>query len=132
MIKLELKSLKGKKKFDEFFKTASKFYLNDAAIFVTYKDDAAGSNDATLEYAVAVRKKDARKAVVRNRIKRLLRECIRQLANNSETAGKLMRFDRFIIIWANAPKHPKLIGLNQVCPVVEKLIDKALKFTNNR
>jgi ribonuclease P protein component len=128
MIKLELISIKGKKKFDEFFKSARKFYLKDAAIFVVYKKDEVVTVKSVLEYAVSVRKKDARKAVVRNRIKRLLRECLRQLAAKDETAGKLLKFDKILIVWADAPRHPKLIGLKQVCPVVERLIDKALNI----
>jgi ribonuclease P protein component len=128
MIKLELISIKGKKKFDEFFKSARKFYLKDAAIFVVYKKDEVVTGKSVLEYAVSVRKKDARKAVVRNRIKRLLRECLRQLAAKDETAGKLLKFDKILIVWADAPRHPKLIGLKQVCPVVERLIDKALNI----
>ncbi len=132
MIKLELKSIKGKKKFNEFFKSAKKFYLNDAAIFVTYKNDTADTQSSVLEYAVTVRKKDAKKAIIRNRIKRLLRVCLSQFAKNEETAEKLIQFDKILIVWANTPKHHKLIKLEQVCPVVENLIEKALKFTNNR
>ena len=132
MQELELKSIKEKKRFDEFIKSAERFYVSDAAIFVTYVNpkDRAGKN--ILEYAVSVRKKQARKAVVRNRIKRLLRECLRQKIKDEFWANKLSRFDKILIVWANAPQHPGLISLQQVCPVVEKLIDKATKLNENR
>ena len=132
MIKLELKSIKGKKKFDIFFQSAKKFYLQDAAIFVSYKKCEANDRNNLLEFALSVRKKNARKAVVRNRIKRLLRECLREFAKNDAMSEKLLRFDKVLIVWANAPKHPMLIKLDQVCPVVEQLIDKAYNYNVNR
>ena len=129
MNELVLKPIKGKKKFDEFFKTARKFYLTDAAVFVTYRQQNE-KDKRTLEYAVIVRKKNARKAVVRNRIKRLLRECLRQLAKDDGMSEKLAQFDKIMIVWANAPAHPMLIRLAQVCQTVRKLIDKASAGVN--
>ena len=127
MLELELKSIKGKKKFEDFFNHADKFYAKDAALFVTYKEKSRQESENIVEFAVTVRKKQARKAVVRNRIKRLMRECLRQLGKDNSSAKLHKQFDMFILVWANAPKHPQLIKQKDVCPVIKKLLDKANK-----
>ncbi len=130
MNELVLKPIKGKKKFDEFFATARKVYLKDAVIYFTLRRNIGSDEKITLEYAVTVRKKNARKAVVRNRIKRLLRECLRQLASNETMSKKLVQFDKLIIVWSAAPSHPMLIRLEQVCNTVTELINKAAAGLN--
>ena len=130
MITYTLQSIKGKKDFDFVFKNAKKFFEKDAAAFVCYKSgdilaQDVGNDIITINYAVTVRKKMAKKAVVRNRIKRLLRVCFRQIFD--EIAGKELKsgVSHIVLVWQNAPKHPGLINLDVCMPVVSKLINRA-------
>ena len=69
------------------------------------------STDQQTLLGVGVPKRVARKAVTRNRIKRLLRT-----AFDSTFAGGLPQLDgaRLVCLWRNAPEHPALISLPDV------------------
>lgn len=125
-----LQSIKGKKDFDLVFKNAKKFFEKDAAAFVCYKSaeilaQVAGDDIINISYAVTVRKKMAKKAVVRNRIKRLLRVSFRQVFDEIAAKGQESAMSHIVIVWQNAPKHPGLINLDIVLPVARKLINRA-------
>ena len=126
MLQYELKSIKGKRNFQEFFDTAVKFYDKDAALFVCYrKKEEYQDNKLIVNFSCIVRKKNAKKAVVRNRIKRLIRESVRKVfAMYKETEYK-SGIESLFVIWGNTPEHPKQINLNVVHPVVTSLIGKA-------
>ena len=125
-----LNSIKGKKDFDFVFKNARKFFEPDAAAFVCYKSEEVLANEVdseriTFSYAVTVRKKMAKKAVVRNRIKRLLRVCFRQIFDEYAAKGQKSAISYIVLVWQNAPKHPGLINLDACMPVARKLINRA-------
>jgi ribonuclease P protein component len=130
MLTYRLKPVKGKNKIDLIFKHAFKFYENDAVIFVTYLNDGIERTDSacSIEFLVAVRKKDAKKAIMRNRIKRLLRESIRQEFNEFSDREIATRIESFAIIWGKIPQKASLIKLNDVKPVVSRLLLKATEF----
>ena len=124
MPELILESLKGKKNFDELFKAGLRYKVEDL-LAVVIKNDSSKNNPSSnriIFYAVAVSKRIAKKAVVRNRIKRLLRESIRLLfiknPDNFEIISKI------ILMWRNAPVKPAFIKLNDVMPIVEKMMLK--------
>jgi len=133
MPRTKLQPLKGKKKFDELFKESKKFKVKDSLALIKFKDDEFYDNPGLFRiifYAVIISKKIAKKAVVRNRVKRLLRESLRQLLKENE---KL--FDKIqcvIVIWRWAPKRPKLIHLKDVKPVVGEMLNKANLYSLNK
>ena len=138
MLNYQLKSIKGKTKFDFIFNNAFKFYEKDTAIFVCYRAEASADHSSAVTepqivyYAVSARKRNVRKAVMRNRIKRLLRESIRQIFADYTAKGKQTRLSDFVIVRNSAPERPGMIKLNDVLPVVKKLIDRAESFKKNK
>lgn len=134
MLNYKLKTVKGKTHFDVLFKNAFKFYEKDAAIFVCFKEQPK-SEDLTelsetieIQYAVTARKRNVRKAVMRNRIKRLLRESLRQTFDDYSSNNKITKLSEFVIVWNSAPARPGMIKLSDVLPVARKLIDRAESY----
>jgi len=125
MSKVILKTIKGKKKFDELFKVGRSFREKDGYAVVKFRDKQEEQNRICTYYAVSAGRKVAKKAVVRNRIKRLLRESIRRTAK--EKAESFACIEQIFLGWKKAPRHPKLIHLKEVAPIVDKLIDKAVE-----
>jgi len=139
MPEILFKSLKSKIDFAEMYKSGKKFFASDAMAVVRFRDavDMDPGDDMsekkvpqTLKYVVSVSKRNAKKAVVRNRIKRLLRESIKEYFNDDTHSEKAEAFDTLIINWRRAPKQPMKIHLDDVRPTVNYLIRKAYK--NNR
>ena len=123
MIYPKLQPVKGKKTFDGIFASGKRFYNDDVMAVICFRK--ADINNPTINYAVIARKKIARKAVVRNRIKRLLRESLRKIFSESEDEKFNKSFEYIIIGWNTAPEHPMLIKLKDIMPKVKSLLDKA-------
>lgn len=115
---ISLKPLKGRKHFAEAFKEGERQF-NESAIFIITKRKSIQPELANIpiEYGLIVPKKTAKKAVVRNRIKRLLRESLRIYFSESDNAK--VYIEKLIIIWRTAPKKPSLIALDRVLKVVK-------------
>ena len=123
MSDLTLKSLKGKKNFEIVFGSGSKkFHKDCSSVFLKYENINNPSQNRIIFYAVLISKKVAKKAVVRNRVKRLLRESLRQLLKSSPELFK--KFSTIVLIWKSAPQKPAEIKLNDVMPVVTELLSK--------
>ena len=75
---------------------------------------------------VTVSKKIAPNAVVRTRIRRLLREAVRTFVGQHHQAILESRITTMILTWRQAPSKPSLIHLSDVEPVVHALLTKAL------
>lgn len=112
--------LKGKKKFDLIFAGGRRFRKDEASCIVLYKSGAE-SGDVT-EAAVAVSKRNCRSAVKRNRIKRLLRESLRQIRKEKPELLGCMR--AFVIYWNREPAHPAKISLGEVKELTFELLQK--------
>jgi ribonuclease P protein component len=132
MIEAKLQSVKGKSRFDEIFKTGQRFNNKDCICFVKFEENPSeGSLNERriIYYAVAISKKIAKKAVVRNRIKRLLRESLRQIL---KTDSNLFNgISEFVIIWRWAPKHRSLVRLKEVKDSVNNVLQKSQFFQIN-
>jgi ribonuclease P protein component len=112
-----LKPLKGKKNFEALFKEGEKFRSGPIfAVFIR-----AESADGSLNYVVSVSKRTAKKAVVRNRIKRLLRESFRQL-NRSGAFDFEGAPTRLFVAWQSPAKKPGEIHLNVALRSLEKAL----------
>ncbi len=123
MIQAKLQTIKGRSKFDELFKYGTKFRNKDCVSLIRFEsisEEFNPNNNRVIFYAVAISKKTAKKAVLRNRIKRLIRESFRQLLKEDITLFD--RINHIIIIWRWAPPYPGLIGLNEVKESVKKIL----------
>ncbi len=134
MLEIKLKSIKGKRAFSRIFENGKHFFEKEGKAVICYRKPGNRNPDAEsadeintfiiLNYAVLITKRNSKKAVVRNRIKRLLRESLRQAVKDIG-AERVKVIQDVILLWRYAPGHPKLINLNHVIPVVKKLLEKA-------
>lgn len=137
---IELKPIKGFNSFSLVFKTGKKFNEGELlSVFVQNNTDSEislirnCSDTNTFYYGVTAGKKFNKKAVVRNRVKRLLRESIKKIFTERYCLLEHPPFRYIILIWRNAPKHPSLISLDDVLPSVEKVFNSAeIYFSQNR
>lgn len=119
--KLQMRPLKGHDCFGKAFRAGKKFSGKDAMLTVVFRDE--NSESGVVFTGVTIRKKVARRAVMRNRIKRLLRESLRKIF--LEYGEENFPFDTVIAVWNSAPKHPKKISLGDVYPVIRELSEQA-------
>lgn len=129
-----IKPLKGKKRFSNAYKLGVNFYDKPAKARVCFKNkvcfELAPDEENILFLGVSVSKRTAKKAVVRNRIKRLLRESVRHVAKEHDKAC-LEAISSIIIMWYYAPTKPGMIGLNEVLPVIRSLFDNICEYLLN-
>lgn len=119
--------IKRKKLFDFLFANGKRFSLGSLRAVIYPLHWKEQPSKATINYAVYVPKKNARKAVVRNRIKRLLRVALRKVATEDLP-------ERFWVIqyiwlgWLTAPSRPCEISLWDVYPSVKNILSKAVDY----
>lgn len=78
-----------------------------------------------VSFGISVPKRHAKKAIVRNRTKRLVKESLISLANIDKE--KLLTFEEFVLIrTVKLPSHPKLVRLDEVKSEIFALFDKAM------
>lgn len=114
------------------FKTGKKFYDKELmAVFVQASsdiDDVVFENcrdESTFYYGVTAGKRFIKKAVVRNRVKRLLRVSIRKIFSERYIMLENPPFKYAVFSWRHSPTHPSLISLKDVLPSVESIFDSA-------
>lgn len=130
MDKKVIKPLKGFNAFKKVFDAGKKFHhehVSAVAIFDNdkYRDFKVRTIDdsSVLYYGVGVSKKVCKKAVVRNRIKRLLRVSINQFfATQSNINLKYLTLN-----WRKKVEKPSLISLKDVEPIVNKMLINILQ-----
>lgn len=125
------KSVKGQLIFQNIFRKSRKFSNAQASVYVVFGSHSL--NPPEVNYAAIVKKKDVKKAVCRNRIKRLIRVSLRELLN-AEKIDFIANLQYIIVIWALPLDKPGLLKLSEVKSVLSELIDKAIlinqKFIN--
>lgn len=129
MPKIKLCPLKGKKNFEKLFDNGKKFYSEQALAIALFKNNFNDliNNKNIIFYAVSASKKSSKKAVVRNRIKRLLRVSIKNTFSLI-SEEHLKKIDSFLVIWRACPQKPSLIRLKDVQPVVQELVHKFVDY----
>lgn len=136
MDEINLKVIKGYGSFAKVFDHGRKFYLGKALLAACFRPcrEISGKsgipNDEAniVHYGVSIRRKAARRAVMRNRIKRLLRESIRRNIGDFILDNGNCPFEYLIVIWNDIPEHPGLIKLEDVEPVVKTGLQKAFDY----
>ncbi|MDR0927270.1 MAG: ribonuclease P protein component [Ignavibacteria bacterium] len=129
---IELKSIKGHGCFTEIYQHSKKYRAGGASVAVVFTTNAMEyvstdvANWHTIHFGVTIGKRYAKKAVVRNRIKRLLREALCIVVSESATSA-LLRIDKLIISYYNAPTHPMQIHLDDVLPDIRKIWQQICK-----
>lgn len=123
MIAYKLGSLKGKNNFSFVYENGKKLYEKNTLAFIAACTNAPGGDSPcnvqhTISFAVVIGKKASKKAVVRNRVKRLMRESIKQSLDELQGTNNIEMIDSMIFIRKKAPNHPKLINLEQVKPEI--------------
>ncbi len=115
--------LKGYKIFDKVFKSGKRIYSGPAASVVCF--NKSEEYNYTIELGVTVSKRIAKKAVIRNRIKRLLRESARLTIKQMQLRGTTIPISQMIINWRQAPDMQSKISLNDIKPHIERIFEKA-------
>ncbi|MBM2815688.1 MAG: Ribonuclease protein component [Ignavibacteria bacterium] len=134
---MKLLPIKGFDAYSEAYKEGKKFELSTAKASVTFRMPnevlfERQNNDDNVYYGVTIGKKTAKRAVIRNRVKRLLRESLRKSIKIDIRNGEICPFLKIIIIWKRTPLHPKLISLKDVLPVVQNIVKNAVSYYNNQ
>jgi ribonuclease P protein component len=117
-------SLKGKKRIAETFRYGKRFSMPAATLIAVFSRDNAVPE--IIEVLVVVKKKTAKKAVVRNRVRRLVRECIRQMFGTNK---QKVHCETMVVIWNSAPKRPSLLRLHDVHTILRPLFERAQIIT---
>jgi ribonuclease P protein component len=117
-----LRPLKERKAIQELWTTGLRVVHPMLLLVVQVAD--AGAPPGSVGYVVSVPRRRVKKAVVRSRIRRLLREALRQLL--PRFALKLP-LQAVALVWrGNAPEHPARIRLHDVLPVVQEVLQQAV------
>lgn len=125
--KYKLVPVKGYESFSEIYSNAKKYYTKKASAAVIFRNEDE-ANDGIINFGVTISKRVAGKAVLRNRIKRLLRESFRLIAK--EEVFELSEIKQIILLWRIKPISVRHITLNDVYPEVKKLLYKMIMHRN--
>lgn len=117
-----IKPLKGHNIFSDVFKVAYKKRSSKLLIAYTYYSAENCSNNMFL--GVSVPKKIVKKAVCRNRVKRLMRESIRQI--QIEDIELIKEINQLILVWQETLEQPSRLKLSIVKEEVKDLLKSAL------
>ena len=131
-----LSSIKGVGAFKRVLDGGSRFVSRSVVAFVVFRDDVF-CLDHTLYYGVGCSKRLSRKAVVRNRVKRLLRESVRLIVKRTMTGSVsdsrysgsvFFHIDSIILFSRVAPEVPSLLRLDDVIGDVDIIFYKIFGY----
>lgn len=132
---MHLQPLKGYGAFGTVFGTGQRFSNGSATAIVVFRsgekegiEHIQPEHTQQIVYFGVTARKKTRPAVLRNRIKRLLRQSVRLLAAEYRQSGKSFPFRAFVLVWNAVPAHPSLLHLQTVLPTVRILMEKALRY----
>lgn len=133
MEKFKLEPIKGYQAFSRVFLSGKRFYAKNALASVHFAGCRSliknnGDDSRVVYYGVSVPKKRAKKAVVRNRAKRLLREVLRRAVDEICVAGQTPPFRCIVAIWYVSASRPSEISLKDAEMIVGELVDKARNY----
>ncbi len=133
--KVKIKPIKGFNCFSILYIAGDKIRLFPVLASVCHDLDGSGLNELwltrlnrqanTMFFGVAVSKRINKKAVNRNRIKRLMRESVRMVIDELVTAGVEIQIKTIILSWKSPISRPADIALKDVLPLIRETITKA-------
>ncbi|MFN3781815.1 MAG: ribonuclease P protein component [Candidatus Kapaibacteriota bacterium] len=127
-MKFRLESIRRKKEFEHLFSNGIRISHDKLRAIILFKNETELCTEKyKILYAVYVSKKATKKSVVRNRIKRLLRESLRLLAR-TEMVEKINVIKYLYLNWTSAPRRPCEIRLYDVFPLVHSIVEKAYNY----
>ena len=118
--------IKGIKPFSEAMRFGRRFHSPEGMMTVRRSSQPTD----TLFYGLIVRKKLARTSVMRYRIKRLLRESIRQWSAAPPEGAEYIQ--SIIVGWNSIPPHPMRIALQDIQPIVAQMLNDAVAYFNKK
>lgn len=128
-------SLKGASSFAATMRTGKRFTHGNITVVIIFRLQANENKNEPVCVGVSIRKKTAKKATMRNRVKRLLRVSVRQVLCEFEESGCFSHggsFERMIVFCNSAPKIPSLIHLNDILPDVRNVLTAAFEYYKQR
>ncbi|HRS01696.1 MAG TPA: ribonuclease P protein component [Bacteroidota bacterium] len=134
---LNLSPLKGFNSFNTVFKNGESFYNENVLLIICNKSSNISLKQLTdssnkILYGVSVPKKKFKKAVVRNRIKRLMRVSIRHSLEELNKFYDITELNVIVAIWrGQTVNKPNEIGLNDVEPYIYNGLKKYLENIKN-
>ena len=134
---MKLRALKGRAQITAAFRRGKRFTQGDASVSIrtrrfAHEEDAPKGGEFDVFLVCAVRKKIAPHAVVRNRIKRLVRESVRSFVKEHQSNSKTLPFMTLAFNWQKAPSKPSEISLHEVKPEVYDALHQAMQYFSNR
>jgi len=133
--KVKIKPIKGFNCFSILYLAGEKIRLFPVLASVCYDLQGSGLNELWLDrldkeprtmfFGVTVSKKTIKKAVNRNRIKRLMRESIRMVIDELIKKDEDIRIKTIVLSWKTPIARPADIALKDVLPLIREIITKA-------
>lgn len=131
---MRLQPLKGYDAFGNVFRTGRRFSNGKLTALVVFRPPVsasaaytAGTAEQQIVYFGVTARKRTRPAVLRNRIKRLLRESMRQIAREHNCATS-SPFCELVLVWNAVPSRPSLLRLATVLADVREVLDRATDY----
>lgn len=118
MPSIRLATIKRQKRFQEIYLKGKKFSTSNLFMVI----ECAETETRAIEYAVVASKKVSKRAVVRNRVKRLLRECLRLNIHLLLEDG--VNISGIILYWRAPVEKAGLIRLADVVLEYLKIVEK--------
>lgn len=126
---MELFPLKGHNVFSNIYEYKDKLQVRCGALVVSCI--VSVSPNEQIFFGVTIGKRIAKRAVIRNRIKRLLRESMRVVLNDSN--DEMVNYiEKIILSYKSAPQHPSEVGLKDILPLVHKAFGELLENIKNK
>lgn len=133
-VTMRLQPLKGYDAFGNVFRTGRRFSNGKVTALVVFRPPVSVSELPTnptteqqIVYFGVTARKRTRPAVLRNRMKRLLRESMRQIAGQYDST-KPCPFREIVVIWNAVPPRPSLLGLETVLVAVRDVLERAAEY----
>lgn len=146
-----MKPIKGKLLFDGIFRRSKKIANKTIAAYIVFdgkqKSNSNRSNNnnsnnsqaqkiKTLNYAIMVKKRYVKKAVTRNRIKRLCRVATREIFAEMPDEKLLSSIKYIVLTWGKTVDKTKDISLDEVKSALSEIMtnakDAASKFISSQ
>jgi len=130
MNNINVKSLKGYNAFSKVIVNGKKIKVDDLTSFFIYNDNKLNflksSNHDLIYIGVTSSKRGNKKAVLRNRIKRLLRVAVSEFITKDVVKYKIIKYAVFM--YNKKIPYSNFVKLSDIEPLVERALNKAVEY----